>query len=89
MMQWPENNGDRVAILKKAEAKFKPTELDVTSDTVKEAEETPTPAASNINARTFVLNSTEFQSWIKGELSKNPNLDVNKALDYYIKCKGL
>ena len=89
MMQWPENNGDRVAILKKAEAKFKPTELDVTSDTVKEAEETPTPAASNMNARTFVLNSTEFQSWIKGELSKNPNLDVNKALDYYIKCKGL
>lgn len=89
MMQWAENNGDRVAILKKAEAKFKPTELDVTSDTVKEAEETPTPAASNINARTFVLNSTEFQSWIKGELSKNPNLDVNKALDYYIKCKGL
>jgi hypothetical protein len=22
-------------------------------------------------------------------LSKNPNLDADKALDYYIKCKGL
>jgi hypothetical protein len=91
MMQWAENNGDRLAIVKKAEDKFEANTLNLESDTVKDTEitETPTPNTGNITPRLLVLNSTEFQSWYKGELTKNPNLDVNKALDYYIKCKGL
>jgi hypothetical protein len=91
MMQWAENNGDRLAIVKKAQDKFEANTLNLESDTVKDTEitETPTPNTGNITPRLLVLNSTEFQSWYKGELTKNPNLDVNKALDYYIKCKGL
>ena len=71
IMNWPENNGDRKAILNKAAEEFG-TSID--------------PIAAR---KTEILNSPEFKSWLANELSKNPNLDAEKALDYYIKCKGL
>ena len=42
-----------------------------------------------VDKKLNVLNSLEYKNWFANELSKNPNLDADKALDYYIKCKGL
>ena len=55
----------------------------------KAAEEFGTSVDPIVARKTEILNSPEFKSWLVNELSKNPNLDAENALDYYIKCKGL
>ena len=34
-----------------------------------------------------ILNSEEFKNWFTNEATKNPDLDILDALDYYMKCK--
>lgn len=43
--------------------------------------------SADAQEKSKILNSEEFKNWFTNEATKNPDLDIFDALDYYMNCK--
>jgi len=60
---------------------------EVTYNEEMESQEIETETTQERQEKIDTLNELEFKNWFTNEATKNPDLDILDALDYYMKCK--
>jgi hypothetical protein len=52
-----------------------------------ESQEIESETSQERQEKINTLNEPKFKNWFTNEATKNPDLDILDALDYYMKCK--